>query len=148
ALASTAAPTDSALGSAASAFAIADFDGDSKPDIAKVLASGTEAGQSRYSIDFELTTGLKQRIVISAPSGGLSLASRDINGDNFPDLVVTTAWTRSPVAVLINDGHGGFTRIDPSNFPGAFRTAENSLGFPQDDQAHGTALVSPRPSPG
>jgi len=127
---------------AASPFAIADYDGDNRPDIARVLSSGTIDGENHYSIDFELTTGLKQRIVISAPLGGLRLVSRDVNGDNFPDVVVTAAWTGSPVAVLLNDGRGNFTRTDPSNFPGAFRTNGHSLGSPWNTRADRSALVA------
>jgi len=149
AIASSDAHVDDKAVSASPPFAIADFDGDSRPDVAKVLAaSGTIAGENRYSIDFELTTGLKQRIAVSAPSGGVSLTSRDVNGDNFPDVVVTTAWTGSPVAVLINDGRGNFTSTDPSNFPRAFEASNHSVGSPRIADEDGAALVSPRPLPG
>lgn len=134
--------------SVGSLFTVADFDGDSKPDVARVQTRATIAGASRYSIDFELSTGLEQRVMVNAPSGGLSLVSRDVNGDNFPDVVVTTAWTGSPVAVLINDGRGNFTRIDPANFPEAFGTTEHSVNSPWSSHADGFALVFPRPLPG
>src|SRR5215467_1828541 len=133
---------------AASPFAIADYDGDNRPDIARVLSSGTIDGEDRYSIDFELTTGLKQSIVVSAPLGGLRLVPRDVNGDSFPDVVVTAAWTGSPVAVLINDGRGNFTRTNPSNFPGAFGTNRHSLDSPWNTRADRSALVFARPLSG
>ena len=40
-------------------------------------------------------------------------------------VVVTTAGTNRPVAVLLNNGAGNFTASDPSAFPGAFRKSNN-----------------------
>ena len=104
----------------ASQFAIADFDGDSRPDIATVDVGQSSALATRYWIGFRLSTGSQQTVGIAAPTGGLQLRSRDVNGDNYPDLIITTLWTGQPVAVLLNDGRGNFTRSEPSAFPGAF----------------------------
>lgn len=99
-------------------FAIGDFDGDSQPDLATVQ-SGVDRSETRYWIRLEFSTGLRDAIGVNAPSGGLHIASRDVNGDHFLDLVVTTAWQHRPVAVLLNDGHGKFTLRDPALFPSA-----------------------------
>jgi hypothetical protein len=107
-----------------SPFAIADFDGDRMPDLASVQVANTRNSETRYWIRFELSTGARQSIGIMAPVGGLQLASRDVNGDNFLDVVVTTALLHRPVAVLLNDGHGNFALKDPAAFPEAVRTAE------------------------
>jgi hypothetical protein len=107
-----------------SQFAIADFDGDSRPDLATVQAGQSGSSDVRYWIRFQLSTGMHQIVGITAPTGGLQIASRDVNGDNFVDLVVTTAWTNRPVAVLLNDGRGDFTRSDPSAFPASIWTLE------------------------
>jgi hypothetical protein len=96
-------------------FAMADFDGDSKPDFARVQVG--QISSSRYWIDFQLSSGLRQAIGVTAPPGGLRLSPEDVNGDAFPDLIVTTAWLRRPVAVLLNDGHGNFTLREPGGFP-------------------------------
>jgi hypothetical protein len=101
---------------ASSPFAIADFDGDSLPDLATVTAGQSNDAHTRYWIRLQLSSGLRQAIGITAPSGGLHVAPRDVNGDSFPDLVVTTLWQQHPVAVLLNDGHGNFTVNDPSRF--------------------------------
>jgi len=114
-------------GQATSQFAIADFDGDTRPDLATVETGVTSASDTRYWIAFRLSGGLRQILGITAPTGGLQLTSRDVNGDDFLDVVVTTAWTNRPVAVLLNDGHGKFTASDPSAFLGAFPTSEDSL---------------------
>jgi FG-GAP-like repeat len=116
----------SASGPTAAQFAIADFDGDSRPDIASVHAGQSGSRDALYLIDFRLTGGLRQTIGVTAPTGGLQLRSRDVNGDSYPDVVVTTFWTNQPVAVLLNDGRGNFTQSDPSEFQGAFATSENS----------------------
>lgn len=128
-------------------FAISDFDGDNKPDLAKVQSGGTTASNTRYSIDFELSTGSRQSVVLIAPAGGLRLESKDVNGDHFPDVVVTTSWTEEPVAVLLNDGRGNFKRLDASAFPDAFDTSDSSLNCPAKAEADGAA-VCPRTSPG
>jgi hypothetical protein len=40
-----------------------------------------------------------------------------VNGDWNLDLVITTAWSFTPVGVWINDGHGGFIRSDATAYP-------------------------------
>jgi len=106
-------------------FAIEDFDGDSKPDIATVSECLRGAADDHYRIKFQLSSGRSQNIDLTAPVGGLDLSSRDVNGDDFLDVVVTTAGTDRPVAVLLNNGAGTFTASDPSTFPGAFRKSYN-----------------------
>jgi hypothetical protein len=106
-------------------FAIEDFDGDSRPDIATVAEGRGGVADNHYRIRFQLSSGGSQNIDLSAPLGGLDLSSRDVNGDDFLDVVVTTAGTNWPVAVLVNDGAGTFTASDPSAYPGAFRKSSN-----------------------
>jgi hypothetical protein len=102
-------------------FDIEDFDGDSRPDIATVVEGRNGAAGNHYRIKFQLSSGGSQNIDLTAPVGGLDLSSRDVNGDDYLDVVVTTARTNRPVAVLLNNGAGTFTASDPSAFPGAFR---------------------------
>jgi hypothetical protein len=106
-------------------FAIEDFDGDSRPDIATVVEGRSGAADDHYRIRFQLSSGGSQNIDLTAPLGGLDLSSRDVNGDDFLDVVVTTAGTNRPVAVLLNDGAGIFTASDPSAFPRAFRKSSH-----------------------
>ena len=97
-------------------FAIADFDGDNRPDLATVETGLIGASHARYWIGFRMSAGARQTIGVNAPVGGLEIVSRDVNGDNIVDLVVSAAWLKSPVAVLVNDGHGNFTIRDPAAF--------------------------------
>jgi hypothetical protein len=98
-------------------FAVADFDGDQKPDLATVETGRVNSSETRYWIRFDLSTGNRESIGVIAPLGGLHLDSRDVNGDRFPDLLVTTTFLHQPVAVLLNDGHGKFTLANPASFP-------------------------------
>jgi len=108
-----------------SIFAIADFDGDRKPDIATVeIQNGGSFGTTHYSIRFRLTAGPTQSFGLAAPAGGLQIVARDVNGDDALDLLVSTAWLHQEVAVLLNDGHGNFTLTKPSAFPGAVWESE------------------------
>jgi hypothetical protein len=107
-------------------FAIADFDGDRRPDVANVQAGDNASGASSYWIQLQLSGAGRQSIQLDAPSGGLLIEARDVNGDHAIDLVLTTAWSRQPVAVLLNDGHGKFSRAEPTSFPGAFRSSSTN----------------------
>ena len=132
----------------ASQFAIADFDGDSRPDIATVQVGQGSALDTRYWIGFQLSTGSRQTVGIEAPTGGLQLKSRDVNGDSYPDVIVTTLWTDQPVAVLLNDGRGNFTRSEPSAFPRAFAKSESSFTSGADTITDATAALLSRYLPG
>jgi hypothetical protein len=102
-------------------FAIADLDGDRKPDLATVEAQkGNSSSATQYSIRLQLTAGAAQVFGVIAPAGGLQIVARDVNGDDALDVLVSTAWQHKRVAVLLNDGHGKFTLADPAAFPAAF----------------------------
>jgi hypothetical protein len=130
AIASTpAGPAAAAVGGRALApFAIADFDGDSQPDLASVQVGQIQDSRTRYWIHFQLSGGARTAIGLTAPSGGLHLSPRDVNGDDFPDLIVTATWLQRPVAVLLNDGHGNFTVNDPARFPECMRESQRNWG--------------------
>jgi hypothetical protein len=92
---------------------IADLDGDGRPDFAIVRAEGWGSKGFQYRIELDLTTrvGLTS-FSVSAQRGGLRIIPRYVNGDWDLDLVITSAWSFTPVGVWINDGHGGFTQGD------------------------------------
>jgi hypothetical protein len=97
-------------------FAIADFDGDSKPDLATVQIGQITASHARYWIELKMSAGSRQFVGVTGPVGGLEIASRDVNGDRSLDLIITTAWLNRPIAVLLNDGHGNFTVHETASF--------------------------------
>ncbi len=97
---------------------IADLDGDGRPDLAIARAEGWGPSGFQYRVDLDLTTraGLSSFSVF-AQRGGLLITPRDVDGDWDPDLIITSAWTFTPVGVWINDGHGGFIRGNPTAYP-------------------------------
>src|SRR5215470_13614267 len=122
------------------AVAYADFDGDSRPDVAGVQVARTGVHESEYWIQLRLSSVGSGAIVLLAPSGGLQIAARDVNGDHFPDLVVTTSWLQQPVAVYLNDGRGRFSRVDPGRFPSAFIKSEVQWASPAKDSSGASCL--------
>src|SRR5258708_208205 len=129
---------------ATSQFAIADFDGDRRPDLATVQAGQVGSLDTHYWIAFQLSGGSRQTLGITAPTGGLQITSRDVNGDDFFDVIVTTAWTNPPRPVPLNDGQGNFRTSSPSAFPGAFTTSEKSWASNTDKITDATAVLLSR----
>src|SRR6202451_4241472 len=127
-------------------FAIADFDGDNRPDLATVETGLIGASHARYWIGFRMSAGARQTIGVNAPVGGLEIASRDVNGDNIVDLVVSAAWLKSPVAVLVNDGHGNFTVHDPIAFSAVLTNPSTALDSPNRQDSDRAVAVSARTS--
>ena len=99
-------------------FAIADFDGDGRPNLATIEPGSNSPSQSIYRIQVQLGDGGVRSVDLVALSGGLRIAADDVNGDGIPDLIVSLAWREGPVAVLLNDGHASFSLADSSSFPG------------------------------
>lgn len=122
---------------AGSSFAIADLDGDHRPDVASIEPGHGGSRAGAYWVRLRLSEAGKSFIRVNAPGGGLSIEARDVNGDNAVDLVFATKWLGQPVAVLLNDGHGNFSQAQFSNFPGAFSRAKaglrNTVANPSDD---------------
>lgn len=110
-------------------FVYSDFDGDLRPDLAVVQAGRSDLSFTDYWVQFQLTTARPQAIRVVAPTGGLQMVTSDVNGDHVPDLVLTTTWSNQAVAVLLNEGHGSFSRIDPSTYPAAFRASKANWSY-------------------
>jgi hypothetical protein len=127
-------------------FAIADFDGDQIPDLVRVRPGETTSNQTRYWIQLQLTRMGQQLIGVMAPIGGLRVAASDVNGDHATDLVLTTTLGNQPVAILLNDGHGEFTALEPGAFPDAFRPASTEK-FSQEQRLYSaTSATQLRPA--
>ncbi len=94
------------VGSAPSALAAADFNGDGNFDLAVanlnsdfvtlLLGNGTDGFTTSLSSPFQ--TGLQP----------ISMVTADFNGDRLPDLAIANAGSNN-VTVLLNNGAGGFT---------------------------------------
>lgn len=109
-------------------FAIEDFDGDLRPDLASIQVGQGDFSHTDYWIQLQLSAGGRQSIRVIGPAGGLTIEARDVNGDHAIDLIVGTAWFRQPVAIFLNDGHGRFSRAEPTEFPGSFSESKTNWG--------------------
>jgi len=125
-------------------FAIADFDGDLRPDLASIQVGSNSSGSTEYWIQLQLSAAGRQSIRLVGPPGGLLVEARDVNGDHAVDLIFVTAWFRQPVAILLNNGHGSFSRAEPDAFSEPFNesTANWGSAFGQATDAVGVPAQS------
>jgi hypothetical protein len=135
-----------ALGS--TQFAIADFDGDLQPDLALIRVTSDHSPTTQYSLDLNFSSGTKPAIYIVGPSGGLQITPRDVNGDKFADLVITSLLDSEFVAIFVNDGKGNFAPAQPSDYPGARKGTDLRLIAPEDVSGGQLALQSGRDTAG
>ena len=127
------------------AFAIDDFDGDLRPDLASVQSVSNNSSGTIYRVQFQLSAAGQQSIHLVGPSGGVRIATRDVNGDDFPDVIVSSAWREEPLAVLVNDGRGAFSLTDPTSFPRAFGGSGKALNAKLPPQTDTVATTSRLP---
>jgi len=98
--------------------AVADLDGDGRPDLAIVRSESGGLKAFKYRIDVALSTRFgSSSISVSSEEGGLRITPRDVDGNGTVDLVVTSARRFRPVGIYINDGHGGFRAGDLTIYP-------------------------------
>lgn len=97
-------------------FAVGDFDGDWKPDLAVLEFASRPPLKSNYSVHLQFSSAAELSIGVNGPFGGLRIAARDVNGDNRPDLIVTSVLEERVVAVLLNEGHGRFSLAEPAAY--------------------------------
>ena len=94
------------------------LDADRKADwISAYPCQGPAAG-AYYCVQVSVSEWHSTQTLPAADaSDGLRIVSRDVNGDQFPDILLLTTGAGRPIALWINDGHGGFGLADPSLFP-------------------------------
>jgi len=129
------APFRSARVASFQSFAINDFDGDSRPDLASIQSVQSRAATTNYLIQIQLSTTGWRSLRLEGPSGGLRIEARDVNQDNAIDLVLVTSLHDQPVAIFLNDGQGSFSLGEPAAFPGAFDQFDESWGSTSRQQS-------------
>jgi hypothetical protein len=128
-------------------FAMADFTGDTHPDLATVELDQFDSGSARYVIEIRLTEGGHQFLGLVAPLGGLLITPKDVTGDGNLDLVVRLAESHLLVAIFLNDGHGHFESAPPFAFAKLLRDANSEQDFAPEHFSFSAALVSPKSHP-
>lgn len=114
-------------------WAMADFDGDSRPDVAITRMEARGAGFI-YWLELDLSTNHAAESpvqpgfpALASSKFGLHLTPRDVDGDHDLDIVVTMGIARLPVAVWINDGQGRFAEGDLAAYPALTSLEDLSL---------------------
>ena len=125
-------------------FAMADFTGDSHPDLATVELNKLDSANAQYLIQIRLTEGGDQFLRLTAPFGGVLIAPQDVTGDGNLDLVIRLARSRVPVAVFLNDGHGHFFAADPNAFIKLLRESTSEQDIAPKTFYYSATLVSPK----
>jgi hypothetical protein len=99
--------------------AMADFTGDSHPDLATLKIDRLDSSRAYYVIEIQLTEGGRQSLKLTAPPRSLVLTPVDVTGDGTLDLVVHSVGSNVPIAVFLNDGCGHFSANEPARYKAA-----------------------------
>lgn len=111
---------------------VADLDNDKKPDGAVLLDSSRPGPQGSFRIQLHFTGRPNTELTFESQEQALTLATRDVNNDGDPDLVVEQAFTHKPVHVWINEGHGDFHEGRVQDFPALAVIANQQLQSPSN----------------
>jgi hypothetical protein len=122
---------------------MADFTGDTHPDLATLELDRIDAAHAHYSIEIQLTEGRSQTVTLTAPFGGLTITAMDVTGDGNLDLVIHAATSRSLVAVLLNDGTGHFDNANNVAFAALAGDDPNSVRCTEEPVYLGATLGCP-----
>lgn len=125
-------------------WAIGDFDGDRRPDLASTELVRPGTGDGKYTVQISLTSSWASSSfeVDGAQSGGLSIRARDIDGDRDLDLVITSGPLHRRVGVWKNDGNGSFTEADPSLYPDQVWRDPPAFSSPQTQADDRNAILN------
>jgi hypothetical protein len=121
--------------------AMADFTGDTHPDLATVEVDQLDSLVVGYWIEIRLTEGSQQFLQLTAPFGGLLITPKDLTGDGNLDLVVRSAESRAVVAVFLNDGAGHFSRADTKTFANAIPDGYLQSAFLAQEASRGATVA-------
>jgi hypothetical protein len=121
--------------------AMADFTGDSHPDLATLKIDRLDSSRAYYVIEIQLTEGGRQSLRLTAPLRSLMLTPVDVTGDGTLDLVVHSVGSNVPVAVFLNDGCGHFSPNEPARFSAAIQEFPTGADYSSTQPRYDFAAV-------
>jgi hypothetical protein len=125
--------------------AMADFTGDSHPDLATIKLDRFGSSDAQYVIEIQLTEGGHQSLRLTAPARDLVITPQDVTGDGTLDLVVRAVGSRSPIAVFLNDGCGHFSAKEPTRFAQSLQDLPGGPEFTAQQASFGVAVAATGP---
>jgi hypothetical protein len=125
-------------------FVIADLDGDQIPDLALLEWGSLLSHQSSYSLRLQLRDSVKTVKGVVAPFGAVHVDARDVNGDDFLDIVLTSSADHTYLQVFLNDGHGNFSLAKAEDYAQSSPDSSFSRHAPESHPVDSFSLVSSR----
>lgn len=122
--------------------AIADLDGDHKPDGAILLKSNWLGPRHNLSIQLHFTDRPNTELTFESNSQALTVRAWDIDQDGDIDLVVEETFSHKPISVWINEGHGDFHEGRIQDYPSLATTGSTQIQAPPDQQDHPALSLS------
>ena len=119
---------------------MADFTGDTHPDLATVEVDRFDSSAAHYWIEIRLTEGGHQFLRLTAPFGGLLITPKDVTGDGNLDLIVRSARSHAPwpcfsttAAVISSRADTGSIRKCPADGPISTFAFDGATDLPGHD---------------
>lgn len=120
--------------------AIGDLNADGRPDFAIADRVGRRSTGFAYAIELSIAGGQSASVAFDSDQDALSVSLSDVDLDRDLDVVVTSAVSRSVVAVWLNDGTGQFHRAAPDLPTGSWRAAASRLDSPTRASGAGESI--------
>lgn len=98
------------------ALAVADFDGDNRPDGAVLLKPASSPGLGDFQVELHFTNNNNATIQFQSPESNVTVAALDIDHDGDIDIVIEQSLTHKALQVYINDGQGNFEKGRIENY--------------------------------
>ncbi|HEV2733155.1 MAG TPA: VCBS repeat-containing protein [Terriglobales bacterium] len=131
------------LGLSGPTLAIADFDGDNKPDGA-ILLNSSPLGQGNFEIELHLTGYSDNEIKFHSLESTLTVEALDIDHDGDIDLVIEQSISHKRLQIWVNDGHGKFEKGRLEDFPSAAAPTHEQVRSPERLDAPAFSLPTQR----